>query len=136
MSINVLMNEFQVTSGLPQGYIFGLVLFLLIINDFPDDVPLSTLAGLYADNTTLIKAIPLCPDCYHPQGVLSYEQNKRSNFDFNASKCEWLTISCQKARLKQGATFPVSVMLQMFGHRPSPPTKPTLRDRPIDGSFM
>ena len=44
-------QEYQVNAGVPQDSILGLSLFLLYINDFPDDVICNI--GTYVDNTTL-----------------------------------------------------------------------------------
>ena len=45
-------NENSVNAGVPRGSIFCPTLFLLCINDLPDDVVCNI--AIYADNTTLL----------------------------------------------------------------------------------
>ena len=55
-------QQYPVNAGLPQDSIFGPTLFLLYINDLPDDVVCNI--AIYADDTTLYSKSDLASDLW------------------------------------------------------------------------
>ena len=51
----------EVTSGVPQGSILGLLLFIININDIGKD--LSSHTGFFADDCTICKEVTSYQDC-------------------------------------------------------------------------
>ena len=56
-------QEYPVNAGVPQGSILGPTLFLLYINDLPDNVICDI--AIYADHTTLYSKCDWASDLWH-----------------------------------------------------------------------
>ena len=62
-------NYDEVTSGIPQGSVIGPLLFLIFINDLPDNIV--SLINLFADDTKLFARIRTLQDCNRLQADLT-----------------------------------------------------------------
>ena len=62
-------QEYSVNAGVPQGYILGPTLFLLYINDLPDDIIFNI--AIYADDITLYSKCDQASDLWQLQELAS-----------------------------------------------------------------
>ena len=97
-------SDFAVNAGVPQGSIIGPTLFLLFINDLPDDI--ISKIGIYADDTTLYSCLDEPTgnrefDCVEMAANLQYdlrtvvEWGEKWLVSFNSKKTELVSFTRQ-----------------------------------------
>ena len=87
-------EELSVTSGVPQGSVLGPILFLLYINDLPDDIK----SCLFADDTAVYLTLDKQNSPQQLQDDLDQLQKWETMWDmeFNPSKCLVMHITRDK----------------------------------------
>ena len=87
-----------VTSDVPQGYVLGPILFLIDINDLPDE--LASKVRLFADDTAVYLTIGGEDD----SNMIQQDLNRLSvwvsrwNMEFNPSKCQVVHVTTQSRK--------------------------------------
>ena len=96
-------------SGIPQGSVFGPVLFLIYINDILEYVSNSTV-WLFADDTLLYLTIHNSSDCTKLQDDLNNLQKWESDWQmsFHPEKCGVIHIATKK--------YPIIHKYTLHGH--------------------
>ena len=81
-----------VLSGISQGSVLGPLLFVIYINDLPDNI--NSDSFLFADDTKILRQISSIEDSVQLQGDLKTleEWSKKWLLRFNADKCHVLTL--------------------------------------------
>ena len=92
-------QEYPVNAGVPQGSILGPTLFLLYINDLPDDVIFNF--AIYADDSTLYSKCDQASDLWQQLELASelesdirdtVDWGKKWLADFNAGKTQLVSF--------------------------------------------
>ena len=98
-------DEVPVYSGVPQGSVLGPILFLLYINDLPDNV--QSQVRLFADDTSVYLTINHPSDASLLQKDLDQLQRWEVKWDmeFNPSKCQVFHITRARAPIKTSYTM-------------------------------
>ena len=86
-------NEVNVRSGLPQGTVLGLLMFLIYINDIGENI--TSNLRLFADDSLVYFAIETPQDCLTLQKDLDKLSLWASKWQmtFNVTKCKTLSIT-------------------------------------------
>ena len=96
-------QEYPVNAGVPQGSILGPTLFLLHINDLPDDVICNI--AIYADDTTLYSKCDQASDLWQQLELVSEPESdlpdtvdwgRKWLVDFNAGKTQLVSFDWSK----------------------------------------
>ena len=96
-------QEYPVNAGVSQGSILGLTLFLLNINDLPDDVICNI--AIYADDTTLYSKCDQASDLWQQLELASelesdlqdtVDWGRKRLVDFNAGKTQLVLFDRSK----------------------------------------
>ena len=87
----------DVTSGIPQGSVFGPIIFVIYINDMPDG--LSSEIFLFADDTKIFKEIKQKRDCNVLQNDLNFMQLWTDIWLLRFDPQKWHAMSCLKPHI-------------------------------------
>ena len=93
-------EEVKVTSGVPQGSVLGPLLFLLYINDLPENI--QSQVRLFADDTAVYLTVTNMQDSQVLQSDLESLQHWERTWDmeFNPGKCQVIHITHSKSPVK------------------------------------
>ena len=88
----------RVTSGVPQGSVIGLILFLVYVNDIAENLSADTSLPLYADDAKCSRVINDLNDSYTLQNDLTalHDWSKLWEMHFNLRKCKQLRVTKKK----------------------------------------
>ena len=120
-------NSYSINAGVPQGSVLGPTLFLIFINDLPDDI-LSKLA-IYADDTTVYSCLGRTNDVFDKLERAAelevdlctvVEWGDKWLVSFNASKTKFLSMNRFKdpflpSIVMNGAELPENKHFRLLG---------------------
>ena len=95
----------DVISGIPQGSVLGPVLFVVYINDLPDEVTSNII--LFADDTKVYRTITTTEDCRQLQSDLNNLQTwaKKWQMKFHPDKCSYAyRLRTHRLHIRDGVT--------------------------------
>ena len=93
VSVNGVKSDWVgVTSGVPQGTVLGPLLFVIFVNDLPDNV--SSSVKMFADDTKIYRNVGQASDVQILQSDLDalLEWSERWQLPFNQDKCKTLCL--------------------------------------------
>ena len=98
-------NPAQVTSGVPQGTVLGPLLFLLYVNDLPNNRKSSI--RLFADDALLYGTVSSDVDGNQLQEDLKKLEVWQSKWQisFNPAKCKTICLSTKKVPHRESMSF-------------------------------
>ena len=106
----------KVTSGVPQGTVLGPLLFLLYINDLPENI--SSTVRLMADDCVMYKQIRSESDCLDLQKDLDIlcQWENRWQMKFNSKKCFVMNITDKRNPIQHSYSMQDSVLETVDHH--------------------
>ena len=101
-------SQVAVTSGVPQGSVLGPILFLVFINNLPDDI--RSKVRLFADDTAVYLAVSNLEDAKQLQEDLDRlgDWSLKWDMEFNPSKCTVIHVTRSK--------YPVPSQYILYDH--------------------
>ena len=101
-------SSLPVISGVPQGSIFGPLLFLVYVNDLPSQVPHSDLY-LFADDTKCLKPISTPQDSLQLQQDLNNLSTWSADWKLSFNQLKCILLSFQSKHHQSATTAPYHI---------------------------